>query len=508
MNSKRIGLIISYINILLKIIFTIFLTSYLLKNLGAREYGIYKIINSFAGQLSIMSFGTSIIITRNIVYFNLKNDEKSKTNFLFMSIVISFLLMIFLFIVGIILYYFIDILYFKTFTIPELKKAKLLFLLMVFNLGISILGEVFIGIIRGNEKFVLQYSLETFSLVGRMLIIVILINLKIGLFAIIFGDLIINIFTIILKFFYCKIILKEKFKFFYWDKKLLKIVFSFSIATFLRAIVNQVNQNMDSIILGTMVSSDIVAMYSLGLTIFVTFNLLANNISSVFSPQATKLIYNNANIFDLMNFIIKPGRIQLIIAGGIIGGFTVLGKTFINLWVGEKYIEIYNIVLILIIPATIPIIISTANSLLDAKLLQMGRSIILIITSFVNIVLSIILIKTYGYIGAAIGTAFSYIIGYGIINNMYLNKVLGLKIYKIYIEIGRGILLSIIITVLCFIPFLFLKIENNIFYFILQLLIFSFIYFLSLYFCGLSQIEKKSYIIEPIQKIKEKLKII
>ena len=48
---------IVYVNIFLNLVINFMLTPILLKYLGESEYGVYKIVQSFTGQLAIMSFG-------------------------------------------------------------------------------------------------------------------------------------------------------------------------------------------------------------------------------------------------------------------------------------------------------------------------------------------------------------------------------------------------------------------------------------------------------------------
>lgn len=63
----------------------------------------------------------------------------------------------------------------------------------------------------------------------------------------------------------------------------------------------------------------------------------------------SRLVYtdDDQSIMDLM---IRVGRIQLFLITCIITGFLVCGRTFIMLWVGEEFSDVYYITLALIIP--------------------------------------------------------------------------------------------------------------------------------------------------------------
>lgn len=498
--SKRAGIAVSYVNILLNMAMNIFFTPFLLHNLGAAEYGVYKIIHSFSGPLSIMSFGLSTVVARNIVYYNTKKELENKQNFLFMANIISVVLFFLVILVGGILFLFIDGLYQNSFSPRELRTAKILFVLMIFNIAFTIFGDSFSGIIRGHELFALSYLTKTFKIVGRVLLIILLINLGYKSISIVFTDLILTVCVVIFDIIFSRVKLKEKPKFYSWDKQVIKTTFLFSSAIFLQAIVNSANQNMDGIILGAMTNPDTVAMYSLGLTVFVTYSAITNVISGVFTPQATKLVYSGANTEQLTDFVIHPGRVQLAISGAIIGGFILYGKSFITAWVGAEYLAVYPVILLLIIPAVIPTIISVSNAILDAKMLRLGRSLILVAMSVINIIISIILVNYIGYIGAAIGTAISYIVGQGILTGIYLKKRIGLNIKRMYLHICKSVLPCIIITTVLLIPTA-IWFPSGWLGLLLKAIVFLMVYATLLYFFGFNKEERYSYIDKPIKKI-------
>lgn len=498
--SKKAGVAVSYVNILLNIAVNIFFTPFLLYNLGAAEYGVYKIIHSFSGPLSIMSFGLSTVVSRNIVYYNTKNELEKKQNFLFMSNIISIVLFFLVILVGGVLFLFIDRLYQNSLSPHDLQTAKTLFILMILNIAFTIFGDSYSGIIRGHELFALNYLTKTFKIVGRVALIILLVNLGFKSVSIVATDLFLTVCVVLFDILFSRLKLKERPKFYLWDKEVLKTTFLFSSAIFLQAIVNSVNQNMDGVILGAMTDPDTVAMYSLGLTIFVAYNSITNVIASVFTPQATKLVYSGADCKQLTDFVIRPGRVQLVLSGAIIGGFILYGKSFISAWVGAEYISIYPVILLLIIPAVIPVIVSVSNAILDAKMLRLGRSIILVIMAVINMMISIALVHFVGYIGAAIGTAISYIVGHGVITTIYLKKSVGLNIGRMYRNICKGILPCVIITTVLLIPTAF-WFPSGWFGLGLKIVTFTTVYAVLLYLIGFNENEKKSYIRKPLNKI-------
>ena len=57
MSQRKLGTILSYLNIFLSNTISLIYTPYMLRMLGQSEYGIYGTAQSFISYLSILSFG-------------------------------------------------------------------------------------------------------------------------------------------------------------------------------------------------------------------------------------------------------------------------------------------------------------------------------------------------------------------------------------------------------------------------------------------------------------------
>ena len=160
-----------------------------------------------------------------------------------------------------------------------------------------------------------------------------------------------------------------------------------------------------------------------------------------------------------------------------------------NFWAGKEYSEAYYITLFLIIPVTVPLIQNLGIEIQRAKNMHRSRSLVYLLISIGNILISIPLIKIFGAIGAAIGTAIALIAGNVIFINWYYHKKIKLDMYyfwKNIISACPSVILSIFIG--CTILKLW-QIES-----IINMSIFICVYILvyvvSIYFFGLNKYEK------------------
>lgn len=489
-NQRRLGVIISYVTLFFSSFFAIFLTPFLIRNLGIVEFGVYQLINSFAGYLVILNFGTGAAITRYVAKYRINNETKNQENFLFIALIITGILSTIILFFGTIMYFNIDSIFSNSLLPSEMMLAKSLLVVTVLNISLTLILNAFNGVLIGYELYFISSSTKLFRIIIRLISIIILLNLGFGSLAIVVTDLLITVIISVFEIYYCMNRLNIKIKFHYFDKVLINSVFTFSLAIFIQSIVNQINQNVDRVILGVIEGPSIVGIYSIALVFFTTFSSVAGILGGVFVPQATQLVHRNASTEELTNLIIRPGRLQFMLAGFIVVGFIVFGENFIRIWVGEEFLVVYIPTIILLIPATIPLIQNVCIAILDAKLKRMVRSLILISMSIINIILTIILVQKYGIIGAAISTALSILIAEIIIMNIYYHKFIGINIVVMFKEIFKGSLKVLVLHLIIFYSVnSLIDNDNNIFILIL-LILFTGSYVFSLYKFSFNKYEK------------------
>ena len=174
-------------------------------------------------------------------------------------------------------------------------------------------------------------------------------------------------------------------------------------------------------------------------------------------------------------------------------------KYFIKIWAGKGYEESYYIMNILILSVSIPVIQNIGIAILRAINMQVFRSLLGFSISIVNIIISIYLCKSYGAVGAAIGTAISLIIGEVFIMNIYYYKQVKLDMIKFWGNIVR-ILPSMFIPVIFGGLIFRFYVIDTISKFILFVIVYTIIFMISIWNLGLNDFEK-NLIIEPLNKL-------
>ena len=175
-NQRKAGVVLSYISMFLHILIGFIYVPVLLKFLGKSQYGLYQLMGSVIAYLAVMDFGLSGTITRYYSRYLALGDKKNQANILALSALIYGSITILILIAGVIVYFNLDSIFSKSLTVDELFKARQIFIIMLFNVAITIPSHIFTAVINANERFIfirllsiIQTLLQPFVVIAIML---------------------------------------------------------------------------------------------------------------------------------------------------------------------------------------------------------------------------------------------------------------------------------------------------------------------------------------------------
>jgi len=441
-NQKKAGILLSYLGTISSALINIVLIPYLISKLGPAEYGVYKIMHSFAGYLLLMDLGVGTILTRFVSLYEAKQEREKVDRCVATGFAVCILLSVIVALAGYALEGQIGPLYENTLTAGQLQLAHQLFRLLVLNVEVSLFQHFVMGYISAFEKFFVAKGLLFLQIVFRFILTVVLVSLFQSALVVALVELSFNAATLLIAIWYARSKLGMRIDFRKFDRSLISQYFLFSAAILFQSIVNQVNNSVDNMILGAMVSPEIVTMYSSGLTVYGLYVSLPEAVNQVFLPQATRDFGERLEEdgIALTDFVVRIGRYEAILCIAILSGFLFIGRDFVQLWIGQENMGAWGVALLLMIPVTIPMCQNVMVTVLNARNKRLFRSVILAAVALLNIAVTIALIPRLGYIGAAVGTFLSILLGHGIMLNVYYHKAFHLRIFDMFKRVyGRSI---------------------------------------------------------------------
>lgn len=450
MNSQiKSGAILSYINIFLKNIVTFLYIPFLLKYVGQAQYGLFQMTNSVILSLGILSMGLSSAYVKFYVAHRVKNeiDEMKKLNALYM--IIFMIVSVIALIIGLIIAFNTKYIFDKSLNANELSLTRMLMIILAINLSITFISSVFDSNIIVNEQFKFQQMRQLMqSLLGPILSVPLII-FGFGVLSIAITQTFITIIFLMMNIHYCYRKLSMRFMFKGLSFAMVKPLLIFSFYILLNQIVDLVNNNAPSFIIGMFLGAKQVATFAIAIQIKNMFFMLSTSLSSVFITRVNELVSNKSSNRVLTDLMIKVGRIQMNILLLIFGGFVIVGQYFIKTWAGEENIDAYFLVLLMILPSIIPLSQNIGIDIQRAMNQHKFRSIVYIFFAIVNIILTILGTTYMGLKGSVLGYIVSIIFANGLIMNWYYHKKIKLDIKK-YWKKTMNVWLPFLITCLCF----------------------------------------------------------
>lgn len=440
------GAILSYILILTNSIYGLIIAPFILGTIGESEYGVYKTIASMTTSISVLELGLGGTVQRFLAKYNAQKDKDSCFNFSAMVMVQAIILSLAMLLVGAFLYSGIDAVYSASFTVIELIRAKQIFIVMITYVALHIFENVFLGIIAGYNRFVFSNSLKILMLALKILLYLVILPILKNSLVIVIVSLILEISTIIIEYIYIKASLKHKIKLIKWNNSIFRESFAYTMTLFVQSIVIQFNGNLDNIVIGAVIGTSAVTVYSFGITIYNMYQQCATAISGVVLPTVTNQIYGNSSEEELEATVVKFGRVQWMTLGCVLFAFICFGKELFYLWLGEGFEDCYLLALLLMVPVTFHLILNVYLAVLRAKNLMFFRTLSLAYSTVINAIITIAGIRYFGYWAAAVGTSISIIVGSVISLNIYYRVKLNVNVSKLYYKIMRKTIICLLLA--------------------------------------------------------------
>ena len=381
---------------------TFVMTPIMLRYLGKVGYGVWLLINSLTGYLGLFDLGIQSSTTKYVAeYIGKKDNNELKklvaTTFLTFSIIACIVLL-----VSSLLAFFTN----SLFKIPEgyQKIAPYLVLLVGAEISISFVFATFVQFFSGLQRYEVHAAIQTCSMLLKACIIYALLKsghglLSIALLTFIFGISERLVYMVLFR----NLRLGLSVRPVYFDKTILQNLFHYSLRSFTISIATRLITYTDNIIIGAMVSVSDISVYGVAARLVEYMKELPIIAAYVLNPAAS-----NANANDqkaLRQLALYSAKYTAILIAPIASGFFIVGDSFIYLWLGDGFSKTYEILVVL----TISNIFILPLSGIGAMLYGVGKHAILAkilgAEALGNLILSLVLVRYYGILGVALGTA-------------------------------------------------------------------------------------------------------
>lgn len=432
MNQRRWGAILSYVNIIATIIVGLVYTPIMLRLLGQSEYGLYSLMGSLVGYLSVLDMGLGNTIVRYTAKNRADGTAKTEAQLNGLFLLIYSIIGVITLTVGLVLYANIETLFGATLSSGEMSRARIMMLLLIGNVAVSFPLSIFSSIMQAYERFIFLRVTNILRVLLNPLLVLPFLYWGYGSVMMVVVSTILNLACLLANLQYCFRYLHVRFCRGKFEKSFLLEIAGYSFFIFLNAIMDKVYWGTGQFVLGIVSGTMQVAVYAIAMQFMMMYMNFSTAISGVVLPKVTMMVANHVKTSELTDMMIRIGRLQYLLVGYIFIMFVLVGSDFIQLWAGPSYVSAYPIVILLMAALLIPLVQNVGIAILQAMNLNRYRMTAYTICAGIALVASFPLAYTFGGIGCAVATAASLFISTGIIMNRYYANVVHLDVIKFW----------------------------------------------------------------------------
>ncbi len=410
------------------------LSPLLVHRLGDVAYGIWAISVQLGAYMGVLDFGVRVAVTRFLTQFHQRGDTKRINETLTTALVLLGGLGLFCGAVAIPLAWWMPL--HMRVASNMLVPARISIFLIGISVAVAFPGALFTGALAALSRYDLINLRSAVSAVVRGLFLWFLLAQGYGLIAVAAATVIITVLAYSVELLLAnraygglEVALPRPF----WGTNV-SALFHFSAFAFLLSISSRLLLWSDNVVVGLVLGPVAVTYYAIGGNLVDCLRSVLSSITCVFVPIASS--YDAKNDTDgLRRLFVRGSRLTLLfLLPGICGLFTI-GKPFIGLWMGERYIASAFPVLVLL---TIPLLVApmqvTCNQILYGMNRHQTYAFLAISEAVLNLGISIYLAHRIGLLGVALGTLVPCLPIEGIALPLYTARVLGLPAGKLYRE--------------------------------------------------------------------------
>ncbi|HEY4842764.1 MAG TPA: oligosaccharide flippase family protein [Terriglobales bacterium] len=381
----------------------LFLSPFLLHWLGDTAFGIWVLIFSITGYYGLFDLGIRSSVVRYVSKFTATDDVEDLAKLINTSLFTYSCIGVLSLLVTVFLSFYVD----HIFKIPPEFHATARWLLLMVGASVGIgfpLGVVG-GYLDGLQRFYVNNWANIAGDVARLVLIVLAVRHGRGLLTIAAITVLLPILLYVIRGIIAYRILPVPFGFKYVDRATFRTMANYSGVTLIIMIATQLKFKTDNLVIGTMISAAAVTYFSIGARIVSYAQQMVMALAQNFLPLASQS-EATGNMNRLRKVFLAGNRVCAFTAFPITVTLLILGKSVIEVWVGKRYVATsYSVLVILIIPATLMWAQAASGRVLFGISKHRTWAFVTLGEGIANLVLSIVLVRFYGIVGDAWGTA-------------------------------------------------------------------------------------------------------
>jgi O-antigen/teichoic acid export membrane protein len=310
-----------------------------------------------------------------------------------------------------------------------IPTARWLLLMVGGSVALGFPLGVFNGFLEGLQRFYILNWSNVIATLLRTVLIVVVLNRGYGLIMVAFITIVLPMIASLIRAVIAMRLRPVPLSAKYVDRATFRRIVNYSSSTFLIMVAGRLKFKTDEIVIGTMLSAAAVTYFNIGNRIVDYAGQVVTTLAQVFVPMSSQS-EAKGDMNRLRKIFVVGNRVCAFIIFPICATLIILGKSVIQVWMGKKYVETsYPVLVIMIIACTLWWSQSASGRVLFGMSKHGTWAKITLIEGVSNLILSILLVRPFGIIGDAFGTAIPLACSTIFFMPRHVSKLLGIRLW-------------------------------------------------------------------------------
>jgi len=397
------GTATKYLLLAVNIAIGVFLMPYTVRHLGTSEYGLWMLVASITAYFNLLDLGYGNGLVRHVADADARENPTLVNQILSTFVVVYLALGVLVALAAGAMVLWVP--HFPRLLPSQVPLARFILAVIGIRIALGFPMTIFGAVATARQRFALNNLVATVAVIVNAAVQFALLARGYHVRAVVAGSVSVDLLT----YFGYAWTAKRAFpalrlRLSSFRAPLVRDVTAFSVYFFLISLAVQIGFNLDNIVVGAALGTSAVAVYTVALRLADAQRNLANQFNTLMFPVVVR--YGATNEPDALRAMLIEGtRLSLTLVFGLSVCLIGFARPLIARWMGPGFEA--AVVPLYVLAMTGIVLIGLAP--LASILVGTGRHRLVAFTALaeavVNLVLSVILVRHFGLLGVAIGTA-------------------------------------------------------------------------------------------------------
>ena len=392
----------NYVVIATELLIGLFMLPFNVAHLGQSAYGLWILVASITIYFSILDLGYGIALVRFAAKYRAKDDPRALNETASTMFCVFSLVGLIAFLGALVISLNLD--RFFPLTPEQVKIGRVVLLSLSAYVALGFPFSVFGAIVNGFQRQYLNGTVAFVTAITVALVNVVVLLSGYGLAELVLATTsvrIISYFIYALNAYRVFPALRIRPQYFHRER--LREITGFSVFILIIDLANKLNYSTDAIVIGAFMGTSAVAIWAVAQRLIEIVQRLTDQLNAVLFP----VVVDSSTIQDadrLQKILVQGTRLSLAMVVPLATVLGLLARPLIMIWVGPQFSESVNVIYILSVVVALRVGNATSAVILKGSDLHRFLAFANLSMAIGNLVLSVLLVRSYGLIGVAIGT--------------------------------------------------------------------------------------------------------